>query len=65
MYEEKIIVTQLNVALARFTIQYLDWRNPLVEIINTLNGLPGKLLLFLKIIPGGNIGYQIHSSIPR
>lgn len=51
MYEEKIIVTQLNVALARFTIQYLDWRNPLVEIINTLNGLPGKLLLFLKILP--------------
>ena len=51
MYDEKIIVTQLNIALARFTIQYLEWRNPLIEIINILNRLPGKLLMFLKILP--------------
>lgn len=50
-HEQKVIITMLNVALARFTIQYLEWRNPLVEIIATLNDYPHKLLLFLKILP--------------
>ncbi|CCE63300.1 hypothetical protein TPHA_0E02080 [Tetrapisispora phaffii CBS 4417] len=51
LHTNKLIVTQLNVALARLAIQYLQWINPITEIINYLNPYPDKLLGFLKILP--------------
>ncbi|EDO14419.1 hypothetical protein Kpol_218p4 [Vanderwaltozyma polyspora DSM 70294] len=51
IHSHKLIITQLNVALARLTIQHLQWINPLPEIIEFLNPFPSKLLEFLKILP--------------
>ncbi|SCU88674.1 LAMI_0D10946g1_1 [Lachancea mirantina] len=48
---QKVIVTQLCVALARLSIQYLEWKNPVGEIITSLNAYPSKLLEFLRILP--------------
>lgn len=50
-HSQKLIVTQLSVALARLAIQYLEWRQPISEIIAALNPYPSKLLEFLKILP--------------
>lgn len=51
LHSQKLIVTQLSVTLARLAIQYVEWRNPIGEIITVLNSQPGKLLEFLKILP--------------
>ncbi|CDH17659.1 probable mRNA transport regulator MTR10 [Zygosaccharomyces bailii ISA1307] len=51
LHNQKIVVTQLSIALARLSIQYLEWKNPIVEIIQFLNPYPAKLLGFLKILP--------------
>lgn len=51
IHNQKLVITQLSVALARLAIQFLDWRNPVVEIINCLNPYPSKLLGFLRILP--------------
>lgn len=50
-HNNRLIVTQLSVSLARLSIQYLDWKSPIEEIISTLNNHPSKLLIFLKILP--------------
>lgn len=49
--KQKLIITQLNVALARLAIQFLEWKNPMIEIIQHLNPYPDILLSFLKILP--------------
>lgn len=36
-HNQKLIITQLNVALARLAIQFLEWQNPIFEIISLLN----------------------------
>lgn len=51
LHSQKIIITQLSVALARLAIQHLQWINPISEIITYLNPYPAKLLGFLKILP--------------
>lgn len=51
LHNQRLIITQLSVALARLAIQYIQWRNPIVEIINCLNPYPSKLLGFLRILP--------------
>lgn len=51
LHNQNVVVTQLNVALARLAIQYLQWKNPIVEIISVLNPYPAKLLKFLTILP--------------
>ncbi|AET40203.1 mRNA transport regulator MTR10 Ecym_5454 [Eremothecium cymbalariae DBVPG len=50
-HSNKLIITQLSVTMARLSIQYLEWRNPIGEIITVLNPYPVKLLCFLKILP--------------
>ncbi|CAR24736.1 mRNA transport regulator MTR10 [Lachancea thermotolerans CBS 6340] len=50
-HSQKLIVTQLSVALARLAIQFLEWREPIAEIIGSLRQFPSKLLEFLKILP--------------
>ncbi|SCU95168.1 LADA_0G13982g1_1 [Lachancea dasiensis] len=50
-HSQKLIVTQLCIALARLAIQHLEWRNPISEIIESLNQFPHKLVEFLKILP--------------
>ncbi|CAI4051747.1 hypothetical protein SKDZ_15G3040 [Saccharomyces kudriavzevii ZP591] len=50
-HNQKLIVTQLNVALARLAIQFLEWQNPIFEIISLLNSSPSILLNFLRILP--------------
>ncbi|EJS41659.1 mtr10p [Saccharomyces arboricola H-6] len=50
-HNQKLIITQLNVALARLAIQFLEWRNPIFEIISSLNSSPSILLSFLRILP--------------
>lgn len=51
LHQNKVILTQLNVALARLAIQLLSWKNPINEIINFLEKYPGTLLIFFKILP--------------
>lgn len=51
LHTQRLVVTQLNIALARLSIQYLEWINPIFEIIQFLNPHPVKLLDFLKILP--------------
>ncbi|QLL30706.1 hypothetical protein HG536_0A05210 [Torulaspora globosa] len=51
LHSQKLVVTQLSVALARLAIQYIQWKDPVVEIINCLNPYPSKLLCFLRILP--------------
>ncbi|CCF57517.1 hypothetical protein KAFR_0C05260 [Kazachstania africana CBS 2517] len=51
MHTQKLVITQLNVALARLAIQFLEWRSPIAEIINVLNPYPGLLLSFFQILP--------------
>ncbi|QLG72761.1 hypothetical protein HG535_0D04700 [Zygotorulaspora mrakii] len=51
IHNQNVVLTQLNVALARLAIQYLEWKNPIMEIISTLNPYPSKLLRFLRILP--------------
>lgn len=51
---QKLIRTQLSIALSHFALQYLSWRNALSEIINKLSSLETLLpvlLEFLKILP--------------
>ncbi|CCH58469.1 hypothetical protein TBLA_0A06770 [Henningerozyma blattae CBS 6284] len=50
-HSTKLILVQLNVALARLAIQFIDWKNPMQEIISILNPYPSILLSFLKILP--------------
>lgn len=50
-HNQKLIITQLNVALARLAIQFLEWQNPIFEIISLLNSSPSILLNFLRILP--------------
>ncbi|SCU85903.1 LAME_0D03488g1_1 [Lachancea meyersii CBS 8951] len=50
-HSQKLIVTQLCVAMARLAIQYLEWKAPIAEIIDYLNQCPNRLLEFLKILP--------------
>ncbi|CEP62879.1 mRNA transport regulator MTR10 LALA0_S06e05952g [Lachancea lanzarotensis] len=50
-HSQKIIVTQLCVALARLAIQFLEWKAPISEIIKNLSQNPDRLLEFLKILP--------------
>lgn len=51
LHSQKLVITQLSVALARLAIQYIEWRDPVVEIIQCLNPYPSKLLCFLRILP--------------
>lgn len=51
LHNQKLVITQLSVSLARLAIQYIQWRDPIVEIINCLNPYPSKLLCFLRILP--------------
>lgn len=51
VHSQRLVVTQLSVALARLAIQFLEWRNPVAEVITVLNPYPAKLLGFLKILP--------------
>ncbi|SCU83321.1 LAFA_0D02916g1_1 [Lachancea sp. 'fantastica'] len=50
-HSQKLIVTQLCVALARLAIQYLEWKAPIAEIIENLSQCPDRLVEFLKILP--------------
>lgn len=50
-HRNKLVLTQLNVALARLAIQYLEWRNPIQEIISVLTPFPVVLLGFLQVLP--------------
>lgn len=47
----KIILTQLSIALARLAIQYVEWQNPVQELITSLSNNPEVLLVFLRILP--------------
>lgn len=48
---DRLVRTQLCVALAQLSLQYLQWSNPISEIINKIqNSLP-CLLDFLKVLP--------------
>ncbi|KAK5774197.1 hypothetical protein RI543_004484 [Arxiozyma heterogenica] len=51
IHTHRLVITQLSVALARLAIQMIDWKNPILEIINHLNNFPGTLLIFFKILP--------------
>lgn len=51
LHNQKLVITQLSVALARLAIQFIQWRDPIVEIIHCLNPYPSKLLGFLRILP--------------
>ena len=51
IHTSKPIITQLNVALARLAIQFINWKNPMIEIVSYLNSYPGILLSFLRILP--------------
>lgn len=51
LHTQKLVITQLSVALARLAIQFIQWRDPIVEIIHCLNPYPSKLLGFLRILP--------------
>lgn len=51
IHTHRLVITQLSVALARLAIQMIDWKNPIVEIINHLSNFPGTLLIFFKILP--------------
>lgn len=51
LHNQRLVITQLSIALARLSIQYLEWKNPIFEIIQFLNPHPVKLLDFLKILP--------------
>ncbi|CCD23781.1 mRNA transport regulator MTR10 NDAI_0C01200 [Naumovozyma dairenensis CBS 421] len=51
VHSQKLVVTQLSIALARLAIQFLDWKDPVIEIINVLNPYPSVLLGFLRILP--------------
>ena len=51
LHSPKLIQTQLNVALARLAIQFLQWKNPMIEIVTYLNLHPDILLSFLRILP--------------
>ncbi|QLQ78271.1 hypothetical protein HG537_0A05180 [Torulaspora globosa] len=51
LHSHRLVITQLSVALARLAIQYIQWRDPIVEIINCLNPYPSKLVCFLRILP--------------
>ncbi|KAI8392944.1 Importin-beta N-terminal domain [Nakaseomyces glabratus] len=50
-HNNNLVITQLNVALARLSIQYLNWKNPIQEIITVLNPYPVALLGFLRVLP--------------
>lgn len=51
LHTSKLIITQLNVALSRLAIQFVNWTNPMTDIISYLNPHPGVLLSFLRILP--------------
>ncbi|KAH3687153.1 hypothetical protein WICPIJ_001868 [Wickerhamomyces pijperi] len=53
LYEtgSKPIRTQLSIALAKLSIQYLSWENPVEEIMGKLQNDIPALLDFLKILP--------------
>lgn len=51
LHSPKLIQTQLNVALARLAIQFIQWKNPMIEIVTYLNLHPDILLSFLRILP--------------
>lgn len=51
LHSQKLVITQLSVALARLAIQFIEWRDPVIEIIRCLNPYPSKLLGFLRILP--------------
>lgn len=51
LHQNRLILTQLNVALARLAIQLLSWKTPIHDIINHLSEFPGTLLIFFKILP--------------
>ncbi|SMN18421.1 similar to Saccharomyces cerevisiae YOR160W MTR10 Nuclear import receptor, mediates the nuclear localization of proteins involved in mRNA-nucleus export [Maudiozyma saulgeensis] len=51
IHTSKPILTQLNVAVARLAIQFINWKNPMIEIVSYLNPYPGILLSFLRILP--------------
>ena len=51
LHSQKVVIIQLNVALARLAIQYLEWKNPIPEIISRLKQYPGILLSFLRVLP--------------
>lgn len=45
---QKLIRTQLSIALSHFALQYLSWRNALSEIINKLSSLETLLPVLLE-----------------
>lgn len=51
---EKLIRTQLSIALSHFLLQYLSWKSPIMEILTKWNESPENLFIlldFLKILP--------------
>ncbi|KAL3233199.1 mRNA transport regulator MTR10 [Nakaseomyces bracarensis] len=50
-HQNKLVLTQINVALARLAIQFLEWRDPIQEIITILRPYPAVLLGFLQVLP--------------
>ncbi|CDK27682.1 unnamed protein product [Kuraishia capsulata CBS 1993] len=50
--KQKLISTQLCIALANFSLQYLDWKNAVTEIVNALSATAvSSLLEFLQVLP--------------
>lgn len=50
--KQKLITTQLCIALANFALQFLSWNNAVVEIIEILSAnSTNSLLEFLKVLP--------------
>ncbi|RCK65803.1 mRNA transport regulator MTR10 [Candida viswanathii] len=51
---QKLIRTQLSIALSHFLLQYLSWKAPVGEILGQLNQDPANVFVvldFLKILP--------------
>ncbi|CCK68825.1 mRNA transport regulator MTR10 KNAG_0B03840 [Huiozyma naganishii CBS 8797] len=55
-HTNRLVLTQLNVALARLAMQLVQWRDPVREIIQHLNSTPGTLLIFLTVLPEETLG---------
>lgn len=51
IHNQRPVVTQLNVVLARLAVQWIDWKDPISEIIRVLTPTPATLLGFLRVLP--------------
>lgn len=48
---EKLLITQLSIALSYLILQDFNWENPILDLINYLSNNPINLLEILKILP--------------